>query len=90
MTTSPTELTSLILALLVLAYALYHFRILSQPRYSMFFLGLYCVVAGLVATVLESFAIPEVLNIIEHTAFALGAILLAIGCRRFVTDDGEE
>jgi hypothetical protein len=52
------------------------------PQRRVFMAGLGAMVAGFVATVLESVVAPELLNLVEHACFAVAALLFAIGLFR--------
>ena len=83
---SPSEIVSLIMGVLVLFYALYNIRVLSDRKYSLFLLSLGCVVAGLAVTLVEEVLLPDLLNILEHAFLAAGAFLVALGCRRLTAE----
>lgn len=84
---SPSEVTALVLCVMVIAYVLFNLNKLRSRRYSTFVAALFCFGAALVFTVLEEVFLPDLLNLVEHALMAAGAFLLVIGCREFTTSD---
>ena len=78
---NPAEIVSLILSITVMIYALANLRELTDYMTNLLMISLACVFVGLIFSIMEAFYLPDLLNLVEHTLFAIAAFLLALGCR---------
>lgn len=78
---NPAEIVTLLLCITVLVYALANLRELTDYMANLLLISLACVLVALVFSIMEEFYLPDILNLIEHTLFAIAAFLLALGCR---------
>ncbi len=69
----PAEFSVMIIAFIGLAFVLLNVR---RHRMRLFSIAYLFVVIGAVATVAESFVIPDILNVVEHAIGFMGAGLL--------------
>lgn len=74
-----SELFNLILSIISLLFLVW-FRKARTDLPSAMLIGFYFLVAGNFATVLEGYAMPFLLNLAEHVAFAASGIFFTIGC----------
>ncbi|MFV1957167.1 MAG: hypothetical protein ACC669_05560 [bacterium] len=78
---NPAEIVSLILSITVIVYALANLREFTDYMSNLLLVSLASVLVGLIFSIMEEFYLPDILNLIEHTFFAIAAFLLALGCR---------
>lgn len=78
-----SELFNLILSVISLIF-LVLFRKARTDLPPAMLIGFYFLVAGNIATVLEGYAMPVLLNLVEHMAFAAAGIFFALGCLSLV------
>ncbi len=78
---NPAEIVSLMLSITVMIYALVNLRELNNYMSNLLLVSFACILVGLIFSIMEKFYLPDILNLIEHTLFAIAAFLLALGCR---------
>lgn len=72
------ELITLVSGLIVLVYFFWNRRVLKKVQHVTLLISTYCCfLAGWFATVMESFWYPNFFNLVEHSSYAIGGILLA-------------
>ena len=85
-----SEVLGLSLCLLVLLYVIYNRRTLLVGNYSFITYGFFCVVGSFFLTNLEEFFLEDLINIMEHSLSAAGAMYVAVGCRRILLGSADE
>lgn len=73
------ELLNLIFGLLLFGYFIYLSKHYVYQTNKEFIYTIYCILFSDMATILEGFFAPVVLNIIEHSFFTLACMFLLIG-----------
>lgn len=79
---NPAELLGLALCVMVLVYLVVNWRTITGTRYVPVVYGFLCLSGAFLCTNLEEFFLDDMLNLIEHSLMAAGAILVTVGCRR--------
>ena len=89
-TLNTSEVLGLSLCLMVLLYVLYNRRTLLAGNYAFITYGFFCVAGSFFLTNLEEFFLEDLINIMEHTLSAAGAMYVAVGCRRILLSSADE
>lgn len=87
---NPSEFLGLVLCLLVLLYVIVNKKVLFSSKYAFFTYGFFCIAGSFFLTNLEEFLLEDMLNVLEHTLSAAGAMYVAVGCRRLLIGDKDE
>jgi hypothetical protein len=85
-----SEVLGLSLCLLVLLYVSYNRRTLLGGKYAFITYGFFCIVGSFFLTNLEEFFLEDLINIMEHSLSAAGAMYVAVGCRRILLGCADE
>jgi hypothetical protein len=84
------ELIQLLLGIGALIFLLANRSRLGRVTHFTLFFAAFCsVLAGWVLTVLEGFFWPVLLNMLEHVAYFVAALLLLLWCLRITRREGE-
>jgi len=89
-TLNPSELLGLVLCLLILLYVLYNKKTFLAGKYAFITYGFLCIAGSFFLTNLEEFFLEDLINIVEHTMSAAGAMYVALGCRRILLSNAGE
>ncbi len=57
-----------------------HSRLRELPSSNILINGVYVLFAGWILTILEGFFLKQLLNLLEHTCYSIGAVLMAVWC----------
>jgi hypothetical protein len=89
-TLNPSEVLGFALCLLVLLYVYYNKKTLLGDKYAFITYGFFYIVGSFFLTNLEEFFLEDLINIIEHSLSAAGAMYVAVGCRRIMLGNAVE
>ena len=89
-TLNPSEVLGLVLCLLILIYVLYNKKTFLDGNYAFITYGFLCVAGSFFLTNLEEFFLEDLINVVEHTLSAAGAMYVALGCRRILLSNAGE
>lgn len=82
MTFEEGEIVGLILVLTLSPMLAVALREMRFPGKALSVAGYGAIAIGLIVTVAEAYVFPEALNVLEHTAYASGGVLAALGIFR--------
>jgi len=84
-----SEIVDLLMALFLTPIMFVAFRRIAIPGKRWFVFGYLAMMTGFVLTIAEGFYLPDILNFLEHVAYALGGIGFAGGAWSMLVDARE-
>lgn len=87
---NPSEFLGFVLCIILLIYVIFNQKVLFQGNYVFFTIAFLCITGSFFLTNAEEFLLEGLFNVLEHTLSAVGALYVAIGCRRLLVSGRDE